>query len=95
VAIARALANEPRLLIADEPTAQLDSRRAETIMSLLRKLVETRGVSVVVATHDPLLFGMADRAVELGDGAIVGDSDISTGDDSTDEPMGVAAAGQP
>ena len=72
VAIARALGNEPRLLIADEPTAQLDSRRAETIMGLLRKLVDARGVSVIVATHDPLLIGMADRVIELRDGTLVG-----------------------
>lgn len=70
VAIARALANEPRLLIADEPTAQLDSQRARIIMGLLRKLVDERGVSVIVATHDPILIGMADRAVELRDGSV-------------------------
>jgi len=77
VAIARALANEPPLLIADEPTAQLDSRRAEAIMGVLRQLVAMQGVSVVVATHDPLLFGMADRAVELRDGEVVADSGSS------------------
>ena len=82
VAIARALANEPRLLIADEPTAQLDSRRAEAIMGVLRKLVEARGISVIVATHDPLLFGMADRAVELRDGAVVEDGGGSQDDAS-------------
>ena len=71
VAIARALANEPRLLIADEPTAQLDSNRARTIMGVLRKLVDERGVSVVVATHDPLLIDLGDRVVELRDGSVV------------------------
>jgi putative ABC transport system ATP-binding protein len=71
VAIARALANEPRLLIADEPTAQLDSARARTVMGVLRKLVDEQGVSVIVATHDPILIGMGDRAVELHDGALV------------------------
>jgi putative ABC transport system ATP-binding protein len=77
VAIARALANEPRLLIADEPTAQLDSQRARTIMGLLRKLVDERGVTAIVATHDPILIGMADRAVELRDGSVVADSGLS------------------
>jgi putative ABC transport system ATP-binding protein len=77
VAIARALGNEPRLLIADEPTGQLDSQRARTIMGVLRKLVDERGVSVIVATHDPILIGMADRAVELRDGTVVGDGNIS------------------
>jgi putative ABC transport system ATP-binding protein len=75
VAIARALANEPRLLIADEPTAQLDSQRGRTIMGVLRKLVDERGVSVVVATHDPLLIGMGDRVFELRDGELVRDED--------------------
>jgi putative ABC transport system ATP-binding protein len=71
VAIARALANEPRLLIADEPTAQLDSQRGRTIMGVLRRLVDERGVSVIVATHDPLLIGLGDRVVELRDGTVV------------------------
>jgi putative ABC transport system ATP-binding protein len=75
VAIARALANEPRLLIADEPTAQLDSQRGRTIMAVMRKLVDERGVSVIVATHDPLLIGMGDRMVELHDGAVVSAED--------------------
>lgn len=75
VAIARALANEPRLLIADEPTAQLDSQRGRTIMAVMRKLVDERGVSVIVATHDPLLIGMGDRMVELHDGAVAPDED--------------------
>lgn len=71
VAIARALANEPRLLVADEPTAQLDSQRARTVMGVLRKLVDEQGVSVVVATHDPILIGMGDEAFELHDGELV------------------------
>jgi putative ABC transport system ATP-binding protein len=71
VAIARALANDPRLLIADEPTAQLDSNRARTVMGVLRRLVDEQGVSVIVATHDPLLIGMGDQVVELRDGEAV------------------------
>jgi putative ABC transport system ATP-binding protein len=71
VAIARALANEPRLLIADEPTGQVDSQRARTIMGLLRRLVDEHGVSVIVATHDPVLIAMAGHTVELRDGAVV------------------------
>ena len=75
VAIARALANDPRLLIADEPTAQLDSNRARTVMGVLRRLVDEREVSVIVATHDPLLIGMADQVVELRDGQVVASGD--------------------
>jgi putative ABC transport system ATP-binding protein len=77
VAIARALANHPRLLIADEPTAQLDSNRARTVMGVLRRLVDERDVSVIVATHDPLLIGMGDQVVELRDGEVVSGSELA------------------
>jgi putative ABC transport system ATP-binding protein len=73
VAIARALGNEPRLLIADEPTGQLDSHRAQLVMSLLGRLVRERAVLAIVATHDPLLIEMADHLVELRDGEVVGE----------------------
>jgi len=68
VAIVRALANRPKLLIADEPTGQLDSSNARTIMEVIRELVRSEGVSAIVATHDPLLLDVADRVVELRDG---------------------------
>ena len=68
VAIVRALANRPKLLIADEPTGQLDSANARTIMEVIRDLVRSEGVSAIVATHDPLLLDVADRVVELRDG---------------------------
>jgi putative ABC transport system ATP-binding protein len=70
VAICRALANRPRLLIADEPTAQLDSGNAVTIMELVRELVASEGVSALVATHDPLLLDVADTVLELHDGRL-------------------------
>ncbi|MGH7280499.1 MAG: amino acid ABC transporter ATP-binding protein, partial [Polyangiaceae bacterium] len=70
VAIARALANSPRLLIADEPTGQLDSGTGRTIMTLIRALVKSEGVTAIVATHDPLLIDLADRIIELRDGEI-------------------------
>ena len=63
VAIVRALANRPKLLIADEPTGQLDSSNARTIMEVIRELVRSEGVSAIVATHDPLLLDVADRVV--------------------------------
>ncbi|HET8628816.1 MAG TPA: ABC transporter ATP-binding protein [Thermomicrobiales bacterium] len=73
VAIARALANRPPLLLADEPTGQLDARTARAIMLLLRRLVLDEGVTIVVATHDPLLIDLADRTVVLSDGRVVSD----------------------
>ncbi|WP_156250135.1 ABC transporter ATP-binding protein [Pseudactinotalea terrae] len=68
VGIARALASAPEILIADEPTGQLDSATAATIMDLLAELVHERGLAAVVSTHDPLLMGRADRVLELHDG---------------------------
>jgi putative ABC transport system ATP-binding protein len=70
VAIARALANDPDLLIADEPTGQLDSGTGRVIMDLLRDLVDQRGLSMLVATHDPTMIADADRVVGLEDGHI-------------------------
>jgi putative ABC transport system ATP-binding protein len=71
VAIARALANRPDLLLADEPTGQLDSGTGRSIMSLLRAIVRSEGLTAIIATHDPMLIDLADRAVELRDGRIV------------------------
>ncbi|MEU5715934.1 ABC transporter ATP-binding protein [Streptomyces sp. NPDC020403] len=71
VAIARALANRPALLIADEPTGQLDAETGLAVMELLRAVVRGEGVTVLVATHDPQLLGFADRVLELSDGHIV------------------------
>jgi putative ABC transport system ATP-binding protein len=79
VAIARALANEPALLLADEPTGQLDSQTGHGIMGLLRRLVRQRGVTAIVATHDPAMLDVADRVIELRDGVVVGDSSSSNG----------------
>lgn len=70
VAIARALVVEPALLIADEPTGQLDSRTGGEILDLLASIVVDREVTAVVATHDAALIGRADRRVELSDGRI-------------------------
>jgi putative ABC transport system ATP-binding protein len=72
VAIARALANRPALIIADEPTGQLDSETGRAVMNLLQALVRSEGVAVVVATHDPHLMERADRVLDLRDGHITG-----------------------
>jgi putative ABC transport system ATP-binding protein len=71
VAIARALANRPALLLADEPTGQLDSLTGRSIMSLIRHLVRSEGVTAIVATHDPMLIDLADHVIELRDGQVV------------------------
>jgi putative ABC transport system ATP-binding protein len=70
VGIARALAMRPGVLLADEPTGQLDSGTAATIMDLLVSLVHDEGVAAIVATHDPLLVARADRVLELHDGRV-------------------------
>ncbi|MEV0162632.1 putative ABC transport system ATP-binding protein [Nonomuraea fuscirosea] len=70
VAIARSLANRPRLLVADEPTGQLDSQTGRQIMELLRALVRSEGVTALVATHDESLMTVADRVLEISDGVI-------------------------
>ncbi|MEV0255648.1 ABC transporter ATP-binding protein [Streptomyces sp. NPDC050732] len=71
VAIARALANKPALLIADEPTGQLDAETGLAVMELLRAVVRSEGVTALVATHDAALLDLADRVLELRDGEIV------------------------
>ncbi|MCT7355799.1 ABC transporter ATP-binding protein [Streptomyces sp. 15-116A] len=71
VAIARALANSPSLLIADEPTGQLDAETGHAVMELLRAVVHSERVTALVATHDPTLLDLADRVLELRDGEII------------------------
>ncbi|MEU6324327.1 ABC transporter ATP-binding protein [Streptomyces sp. NPDC047009] len=71
VAIARALANRPSLLLADEPTGQLDAETGRSVMELLRAVVHSQAVTALVATHDPQLLAIADRVLELRDGRIV------------------------
>lgn len=71
VAIARALIGNPRLLLADEPTGNLDSRTGGEIMDLLRRLNREHGLTLVVATHNPDIVAQADRVIRLRDGQIV------------------------
>ena len=71
VAVARALATRPRIVFADEPTGNLDSRSGAEILSFLRKSVDDLGQTIVMVTHDPTAAGYADGAVFLGDGHIV------------------------
>ncbi len=71
VALARALVAEPPLVLADEPTSQLDSANSRAVAQILRDLVDARGLTAVVTTHDRIVVDVADRTVELDDGRVV------------------------
>jgi len=74
VAIARALVGEPALLLADEPTGNLDTRSGADVMAILGRLNEQRGVAVVVVTHDPDVAALAGRRIRMLDGLVESDS---------------------
>ncbi len=71
VAIARALANEPHVILADEPTGNLDSKSSEQVLGIFRKLVDETGRAIVMVTHDLELAARADRQIRIVDGRIV------------------------
>jgi putative ABC transport system ATP-binding protein len=71
VAVARALASQPQIIFADEPTGNLDSRAGAEILSFMRNAVRELGQTIVMVTHDPVAASYADRAVFLADGCIV------------------------
>jgi putative ABC transport system ATP-binding protein len=73
VAIARALVNEPAVILADEPTGELDSATSEQLMATLRQLNRDRGVTIIIVTHDAGVAGSTDRVVRLSDGRVVAD----------------------
>lgn len=70
VAIARSLANSPKIILADEPTAALDSERALSVMQLLKKLSEEQAVAIVVVTHDERMLPLFDRILRVEDGYV-------------------------
>jgi putative ABC transport system ATP-binding protein len=74
VAVARALATNPKLILADEPTANLDTENGKQIMDIMQRLNQETGVTFVFATHDPRVIGYAKRVVTLQDGLITNDS---------------------
>jgi lipoprotein-releasing system ATP-binding protein len=84
VAVARALANDPPLILADEPTGSLDSKSSEQVFEILREVVEGRGKTVIAVTHDRGLADRMHRRIQLMDGAI-------TADDRTAGPFGPLA----
>jgi len=78
VAIARALLGEPALLLADEPTGNLDSKTGAEVLKLIREATRERNLTVVMVTHDPKAAEVGDRLVRLADGAIVGDERLTS-----------------
>ncbi|MEM3393796.1 MAG: ABC transporter ATP-binding protein [Candidatus Methanomethylicia archaeon] len=76
VAIARALINDPELILADEPTGNVDSENAKIIMNIFRKLVDERGISIIMVTHNVELTKFCDRIIRLKDGMIYGEEVI-------------------
>jgi len=73
VAVARAVASRPKLVLADEPTANLDGENAETLMSMMRRLRDEHGMTFVFSTHDPRVIAHASRVVTLTDGKVSAD----------------------
>lgn len=76
VAIGRALANHPSLLLADEPTGNLDHQNGLEVMALLKQAVEQFSLTLIVVTHDPGIASMADRVITLSDGVIISDARV-------------------
>jgi putative ABC transport system ATP-binding protein len=76
VAVARALLSEPALLLADEPTGNLDSKTGAEVLRLIREATRERNLTVVMVTHDPRAAEVGDRLVRLADGRIVGDDPV-------------------
>lgn len=70
VAIARSLANNPKIILADEPTAALDSERALSVMRLLKKLAKEQAVAIIVVTHDERMIPLFDRILRVNDGVV-------------------------
>lgn len=73
-AIARALMNRPRILLADEPTGNLDSKNGEMVLELLHRLTEQEGLTLIMATHDPSIARRSERIVEMKDGKVHADT---------------------
>ena len=73
VAIARALAADPQLVLADEPTAALDSKTGRDVVDILQRLARERGVPILLVTHDSRILDIADRILRMEDGRLIND----------------------
>jgi putative ABC transport system ATP-binding protein len=91
VAVARALASQPQIIFADEPTGNLDSRSGTEVLSFMKVAVQDMGQTIVMVTHDPVAASYADRAVFLADGRIVADIARPTADAVLDQIRQIGA----
>ena len=73
VAIARAMVSRPSLILADEPTANLDSTTGEGLLDMMRQLNQDSGMTFLFSTHDPMVMGRAQRVITIRDGRVVSD----------------------
>lgn len=73
VAVARAVASKPKIILADEPTANLDSNNSQILMNMMRELNEKEGISILFASHDELIMRSVKRVITLSDGALIDD----------------------
>jgi len=80
VAIARALVNRPKLILADEPTAALDKKSGREVVNLMQKLAQESGITILMVTHDSRILDVADRIVNLVDGTLQSDVQVSASD---------------
>ena len=93
VAIARALVNRPAIILADEPTGNLDSRSGKEVMAILQGLNRTTGITVVLVTHDPRISHYAQRVIHLFDGRIV-EEELVTNQIQAEAELAVETAGK-
>ena len=91
VSVARSLANDPEIILADEPTGNLDTESGQSILDLLKELSVNDGKTVIIVTHDPEAAAIADRIVRLRDGCVAADGRHGT-EGSKNDPSAVASA---